>query len=71
MIYSEYRYDTMGLIYSTNSSLYALFAILFLIIPQFYTDIKILGILINGFTLSIGIYLLVICNFFKKNDTNC
>ncbi|WP_267247423.1 MFS transporter [Streptococcus sp. Marseille-Q5986] len=70
MIYSEYRYDTMGLIYSTNSSLYALFAILFLIIPQFYTDIKILGILINGFTLFIGIYLLVICNFFKKKDTN-
>lgn len=59
MIYAEYDYSKIGLIYSTNSSLYALFAVIFLIIPQFYTNIKMLGIVINVLTCIVGIYLLV------------
>ncbi|WP_260663546.1 MFS transporter [Streptococcus dysgalactiae] len=50
MIYAEYDYSKIGLIYSANSSLYALFAVIFLIIPQFYTNIKMLGIVINVLT---------------------
>lgn len=59
MIYSEYDYSKMGLIYSTNSSLYAFFAIVFLIIPQFYTNIKVIGIVINFMTFLAGIYLII------------
>ena len=67
MIYSEYNYENMGLIYSTNSSLYALFSIVFLIVPQFYSDIHILGITINIFTVLVGFYLLFINNPFKES----
>ncbi|MBZ2155027.1 MFS transporter [Streptococcus australis] len=68
MIYSEYNYENMGLIYSTNSSLYALFSIVFLIVPQFYSDIHILGITINIFTVLVGFYLLFINNPFKESE---
>lgn len=68
MIYAEYDYSKMGLIYSTNSSLYAIFAAIFLIVPQFYMDIKIIGIVINIFTCIVGIYLLL--NNQKKGKKN-
>ena len=64
---TEYNYENMGLIYSTNSSLYALFSIVFLIVPQFYSDIHILGITINIFTVLVGFYLLFINNPFKES----
>lgn len=70
MIYSEYDYENMGLIYSTNSSLYALFAIVFLIVPQFYSDIRILGIVINIFTVLVGFYLLFVNNPFKETEND-
>lgn len=62
MIYAEYDYSKMGLIYSANSSLYALFGILFLLVPQFYTDITVLGLVINILTILVGVYL-----FFNKS----
>lgn len=67
MIYAEYDYKDMGLIYSTNSSLYALFGILFLVIPQFYSNIKILGLIINSLTCCFGLGLWVFAKKTKQS----
>lgn len=66
MIYAEYDYDKMGLIYSTNSSLYACFAIIFLLVPNFIDNIGFLGLVINGFTCLVGVYLLLQDRFSKE-----
>lgn len=60
MIYSEYNHNKLALIYTTNATLYAVFGVLFLLIPFVYSNIRIIGILINSLTIMIGFGLLIV-----------
>ncbi|TWT12175.1 MFS transporter [Streptococcus sp. sy004] len=59
LIYAEYDHDKMAVVYSTNSSLYAFWGILFLLIPSVYQNILVLGIAINALTILVGFYLAI------------
>ncbi|HFR5317743.1 hypothetical protein [Streptococcus equi] len=60
MIYSEYNHNKLALVYTTNATLYAVFGVLFLLIPFVYSDIRIIGVLINSLTIMIGFGLLIV-----------
>ena len=68
MIYAEYDNNKVALIYTASSSLYAIFGILFLLIPSFYQNITVLGILINIMTFGIGVYLLIKSGVLVKGE---
>ncbi|MDI5916203.1 MFS transporter [Streptococcus equi] len=60
MIYNEYNHNKLALVYTTNATLYAVFDVLFLLIPFVYSDIRVIGILINSLTIMIGFGLLIV-----------
>lgn len=60
MIYSFFNDTATTEIYTTNATLYAVFGVLFLLIPFVYSDIRIIGILINSLTIMIGFGLLIV-----------
>ncbi|HEK9954220.1 TPA: hypothetical protein TT574_000009 [Streptococcus equi subsp. zooepidemicus] len=60
MIYSEYNHNKLALVYTTNATLYAVFGVLFLLIPFVYSDIRVIGIVINSLTIMIGFGLLIV-----------
>lgn len=68
MIYAEYDNNKVALIYTASSSLYAIFGILFLLIPSFYQNITVLGISINIMTFGIGVYLLIKSGVLVKGE---
>ncbi|HEL0246744.1 TPA: MFS transporter [Streptococcus equi subsp. zooepidemicus] len=60
MIYSEYNHNKLTLVYTTNATLYAVFGVLFLLIPFVCSNIRVIGILINSLTIMIGFGLLIV-----------
>lgn len=60
MIYNFFNDTATTEIYTTNATLYAVFGVLFLLIPFVYSDIRVIGILINSLTIMIGFGLLIV-----------
>ncbi|MBF6978158.1 MFS transporter [Aerococcaceae bacterium zg-BR22] len=66
MIYASYPPTELAGIYSIISSLFSLFGVLFLLVPNFYSDIYVLGIVFNMLTVVIGIILFMIVKISDK-----
>lgn len=59
LVYASYPSNELSGIYTIISSLFSFFGVIFLLIPYVYSDIHILGILINVSTVLTGIVLLL------------
>ncbi|MBS6346814.1 MAG: hypothetical protein E7F65_02225 [Alloscardovia omnicolens] len=57
MLFSSYDHQRLGSVDTIIRSLYAIFGIAFLLIPNFYSNITVLGIVFNGITILFGIVL--------------
>lgn len=57
MLFSSYNHQRLGSVDTIIRSLYAIFGIAFLLIPNFYSNITVLGIVFNGITILFGIVL--------------
>ncbi|MBF8970740.1 MFS transporter [Streptococcus sp. NLN76] len=67
LIYASYNHDELSLVNSAIVTLYTFFAILSLLIPSVYDNIQMLGLVINGATILVGIWLFSkISNFVSK-----
>ncbi|WP_240329998.1 MULTISPECIES: MFS transporter [unclassified Facklamia] len=60
MIYASYPPTELAGIYSIISSFFSLFGVIFLLVPNFYSNIYVLGVTLNGATVIIGCVLLII-----------
>lgn len=57
MLFSSYDHARLGSVDTIIRALYAVFGIAFLLVPNFYSDITVLGIVLNALTIAFGIAL--------------
>ncbi|MFC0265779.1 hypothetical protein [Alloscardovia macacae] len=57
MLFSSYDHTRLGSVDTIIRALYAIFGIAFLLVPNFYSNITVLGIVLNALTVAFGIAL--------------
>ena len=65
MIYEKYEGQSLTIVFTVISSIYSFFGIFFMLIPQVYNNIVVLGIAINSLTVIFGIIIMI--SYLKKD----
>lgn len=60
MLFGSYEHSRLGSVDTIIRALYAIFGIIFLIVPLFYSNVYVLGIVFNALTIAFGIGLALI-----------
>ena len=66
MLYDDYEGEDFGAIHTIITSFYAVFGVLFLLIPFVYDNIKVLGVSLNILTIMFGLGIFVLLKFEKR-----